>query len=340
MRFESPLFLLLLLLTPLLMVGSNGLFLIRRRLPRRKDVLAFASPVALAQLGETPRLRRRPIIINTLRVGAYCCFVIALARPQAGIRFSEIEESGRDIMIALDTSGSMNALDFSLDGKRTDRLSALKHVVSDFIGERTGDRMGLIVFGTDVFTQAPLTTDQNVLKDFVKSLEIGMVGEGTALGDGLAIAVKRLKSIPGSSKVIVLVSDGAKTSGNIEPKQAAEIAAKEGIKVYSIGIGSDKPAPYRVQGFFGESRLEYRPSDLDEKTLKEIASLTGGKYYNAQQTDGFVDIMHEISQLEQRVDKSFEYIDYDERYLPFVLVGLVLLLSHELLLATRFITVP
>jgi Ca-activated chloride channel family protein len=339
-HFDSPLFFLLLLLVPLLFVSADGLFFVRRKQGVRKNAVSFSSPVPLNSLPVSRKLKERPWVLNLLRTAAFICFVVALARPQTGILFSEVEESGRDIMLAVDTSGSMNALDFSIDGKRVDRLAALKHVVENFIDGRKGDRMGLIVFGTDVFTQCPLTMDQSVLKDFVAGLGIGMVGEGTALGDAIAVAVKRLKNIPGDSKVIVLVTDGVKTAGNVEPKQAAEIAAKAGIKIYTIGIGGNKPAPFRVTGIFGEARLEYRPVELDEKTLREIAELTGGKYYNAQKTETLEDIYKEISKLEERVDKSYEYIEYQEQFFPIVCVGLIFLLIHELLASTRYVTAP
>ena len=340
MHFENPIFFLLLLFVPLLFLGADGLFFFRRRMPARKDVVLFASPVELGALPKSGRLRERPWVLNALRIVAYSSLVIALARPQTGIRFSETEASGRDIMLVLDTSGSMNALDFSLDGERVDRLTALKRVMLSFIDSRKGDRIGLVVFGTDVFTQCPLTMDQNVLKEFVAGLDIGMVGEGTAMGDAIAVAVKRLRTIPGNSKVIVLVTDGVKTAGNVEPKEAAAIAAKEGIKSYTIGIGGNKPAPFRVTGIFGESRLEYRPVELDEKTLKEIADITGGKYYNAQQTEALDDIYQQISKLEERTDKSYEYIEYNEQFVGFLLLSLLTFLTHEMLAATRYASIP
>ena len=336
--FESPWLLLLLIFGPLLCCARDGMPLFGRRRTARLNGLLFSAPVGVSDLPVAARVRERPFILNTMRLLGFSCLVIALARPQTGITFSETEESGRDIMLSLDTSGSMAALDFSIDRQRVNRLAALKHVMTDFVDARKGDRMGLIVFGSDVFTQCPLTMDQDVLKDFVSRLEIGMVGEGTALGDAIAVSVKRLRDIKANSKVLVLVTDGVRTAGSLDPIEAAQLAAKAGIKIYSIGIGGNKPAPFPVRGIFGETRLDYRPVELDEKTLQAVAQLTGGEYYNAQKTEALEDIYRKISELEERVEKSYEYVEYHEQYLGFALCGLFLFLIHEMLAATRYST--
>jgi len=338
LTFATPYALLLLLATPFLLVGATGDSLLR--LQRSVNGIRFASIVPFPAYTGAGRLRERMWILNLLRSAAFVTLVIALARPQAGTSFVESEASGRDIMIAMDTSGSMNALDFFLDGQRVDRLTALKQVVKKFIEGRKGDRMGLVVFGSEVFTQCPLSLDHSVLKELTDGLQIGMAGEGTALGDALVIAVKRLRDIKADSRVIVLVTDGVKTAGSVEPKAAAEVAKQAGMKVYTIGIGGNKPAPFRVTGVFGEPRLEYRPVELDQKTLKEIADMTGGRYFNAQKTETLEEVYKEISKLEERVEKTYEYYEYRELYLPFLIFGFCCFLLHELLAATRYLIVP
>ncbi len=339
MHLAHPVALLLLAAIPFVWIRADGEFVLGGAKNSGARFL-FASPVGLRELAALGRGGRRATVLNALRSGCLVAAIVALARPQVAGQFVETEEGGRDIILALDLSGSMRALDFMVDGKRVDRNTALKIVVKKFIADRQGDRMGLVVFGNEVYTQCPLTTDTKILSDFVSGLEVGMVGDGTALGDGLAVAVKRLRNIPGNSRVIVLVTDGVKTAGSLEPAAAAEIAKKEGIKVYTIGIGSDKPAPFPTTGMFGETRLEYLPVDLDEDTLKHIAETTGGKYFRGQEMDKLSEIYDEISALEKRVDTGVGSIEYEDNYLAPVLLAFVLFIAHELLTRTRYEAVP
>src|SRR5690606_30758695 len=149
-----------------------------------------------------------------------------------------------------------------------------------------------------------------------------------------------LRDIPAESRVVVLITDGEKTAGSVEPPEAAELAKKEGIKVYTIGIGGNKPAPFRVTGMFGQPQLQYRDVPLDEKMLRQIADITGGKYYNAARVEELEEVYRQISQIEQRTERTFEYRDYDEHFFPFLLVGLIAFLLHELLISTRYMIVP
>lgn len=331
----------------LLLFAAVPFLLDRRGSSTRPD--AVTETIAFATVGDLAdaaakrtarKLRERSLVLNVLRVIAFSALVLALARPQSSTLFAEVDESGRDIMLSLDVSGSMNALDFFVDGKRTTRLAALKSVVSKFVSERKGDRIGLVIFGSDVFTQCPLTTDHRVLADFVRALEVGMVGDGTALGDGIAVAIRRLRAIPGSSRVIVLVTDGVRTAGSIEPLEAAEIAKREGIKIYTIGIGGNRPAPFEVTDAFGYSRIEYRPVELDEAALRQIAAHTGGLYFNAEATERLNQIYQEISKLEERIDRGLDYFQYEEHFMPFLLLGLVALILHEVAAHTRYLVVP
>ncbi|MBP9838408.1 MAG: VWA domain-containing protein [Proteobacteria bacterium] len=341
MTFHSPYFFILILGLPFILKNYQGLPLVSlRKRDKNFTAISFSSGVDFSKLPKGKKLTESIAVLNILKSLCLLFLTLALARPQTSTSFSDTLETGRDIMLSLDISGSMRAMDFTIQGKNVERLTALKTVVSEFIEQRVGDRIGLVIFGTDVFTQCPLTTDKNILNQFVSNLEIGMVGEGTALGDGIAIAVKRLKSIKENSKVIILVTDGVKSAGNIDPLQAAEIAKNENIKIYSIGIGGNKPAPFKIVGPFGLTTTQYINVELDEKTLSKIAEATGGKYYNAQDADKLKEIYQEISDIEQRVDKSTNYFVYKEEFLSYLLIGLALLLIHETLKITRYQILP
>jgi Ca-activated chloride channel family protein len=234
----------------------------------------------------------------------------------------------------------MRALDFHIDGERVTRLQALQSVVGDFVREREGDRMGLVVFGSEVFTQCPLTKDIGVLSDFVSTLEIGMAGEGTALGDGTAIGLKRLKEIETDSKVLVLVTDGLQTAGKMNPLDAAAIAKQMGVKIYSIGIGGVGAAPFPSRTLFGFETLSYKDVPLDVETLTDMAKMTGGKYFHAKSTEELVSVYDEIDSLEERVETKFEHIEYEERYWWFLLSGVILFFLAESLRASYFRVIP
>ena len=349
MRFETPAAFCLVVFLPFLLEREHRAWLVeklrlKKWLKPREQGVQFASAVNYALLSaaakqSSPRAVRGAMVMSLLRAAAFLLLVFALARPQEGVAFRQIDSSGRDIMLALDLSGSMQALDFFLDGKRVDRLVALKSVVLRFIKERQGDRIGLVVFGDKVFVQCPLTTDHEALKQFVDSLEIGMAGQSTAIGDALGISLKRIRSIKENSKVIVLVTDGKSNAGLLQPKEAAEIAKKMGVKIYCIGIGGPEPAPFPVKDVFGRTGLVDREMEYDGDALTEIANITGGKYYNAKDTDGFAKIIAEISKIEERKEKTFEYVDYEERFLPFLTAGVLLFLTAELLASSWYLKV-
>ena len=181
-------------------------------------------------------------------------------------------------MLALDTSGSMKALDFIQNDKRDTRLTMVKDVVSKFIENRTNDRMGMVVFGSEAYTQCPLTLDQNILQSFLRKLDIGMAGDSTAIGSAIGIAVKRLKDLKSDSKLIILLTDGRNNAGNLAPLQAAQTAKAFGIKIHTIGVGTRGKAPFLVNSIFGQ-RYVYQEVDIDEDTLKEISQVTGGQYF-------------------------------------------------------------
>lgn len=330
MQFHNPeAFLLLIFIWPLLAKSK-----------RPTTGVTFVAPFSLAELHTSQRVLLSRTILPALKVLVFGLLVVALARPQYSSSFVEVEDTGRDIMLALDLSGSMAALDFKLNGKTVERVDALKHVVTDFIAKRAGDRMGLVVFGDAAFTQCPLTTDHRLLQSFVNELEVGMSGRATAVGDAIAVALKRIKDIEGKSKVIVVVTDGKSNAGNISPLEAARLAKELGVKIYTVGIGGPGYAPLRVPTIFGGTAVVNHLMDYDEKTLKEIASTTGGAYFNAKTTEALQKIYQDIDRLEERSDKRYEYIEYEENYFPLVVLGLALLLLHELLSATVLLRIP
>jgi Ca-activated chloride channel family protein len=265
--------------------------------------------------------------------------VIALARPQAGQKETEILTEGIDIVLCLDTSGSMRALDFEREGRRTDRLEVVREVVKAFIQKRQNDRIGMVVFGEQAFTQCPLTMDYGVLLSFLDRIEIGMAGDSTAVGSALATGVKRLKEVPGKSKVVILVTDGRNNAGRIAPETAAEIARTYEVKVYTIGVGVEGDSPFLMETLFGK-RYVYQKVDLDEETLKHIADVTGGAYFRAEDTASLEKIYEQIDEMERTEAKVKEYMEYEELFAQFAFPGLLLILTGFVLENTRFRKIP
>jgi Ca-activated chloride channel homolog len=225
---------------------------------------------------------------------SWILLVTATARPQWVGEALELPVSGRDLMMAVDLSGSMQVEDFRINGKTVDRLTATKYVAGDFIQQRQGDRMGLILFGRNAYLQTPLTFDLTTVKTLLMESAIGLAGKETAIGDAIGLAIKRLKDNKESSKVLILLTDGANTAGEVAPLKAAELAANYGLKIYTIGIGADEMIR---QSFFGPQRIN--PSqDLDEKTLTAIAQQTGGQYFRARDTEALSEIYKKLDQLE------------------------------------------
>lgn len=334
--FHTPYAFILLCLVP---------FLILRRFeknPKSEHPLSMqAIPFLIASGTFDPQrmpvpiyIKYRHLIISFLKILTWVLLVVALARPQSGTFKTEEEADVRDLLITLDTSGSMKALDFEIQGERVSRLNALQSVVDTFIQGRKSDRMGLMVFGADVYTQCPLTLDHDLLRQYVQSLEIGMAGDSTALGDALALSIKRLKSIPSKSKAIILVTDGLKNSGQVEPRQAAEIAKRLGVRVYTIGIGGKAPAPFPVEDIFGRSTLIVKEVPLDEDTLKFISQTTGGKYFNAVNTDELEKVYKEIDSLETRKERTPRLVSENEHCQIFLVLGFFLFILTEILSRT------
>lgn len=237
-----------------------------------------------------------------LAMAAWCLLVLACTRPQWLGEPIEQGVSGRDLMLAVDLSGSMEERDFIINDQAVDRLTATKLVANEFIERRVGDRLGLILFGTNAYLQVPLTFDRKTVQTLLNEAFLKLAGESTAIGDAIGLAVKRLQAQQTDSRVLILLTDGANTAGKVSPIKAAEIAAQHQLKIYTIGIGADEMV---VRSFFGSRKVN--PSrDLDEKTLTAIAEKTGGQYFRARNTD-------ELKQIYQLLDK-LEPVEKDTQF--------------------------
>ena len=281
--------------------------------------------------------------LNRIPMLLRCCCLILLvltcARPQLYNVSREIRSPGVDIMVCLDTSGSMRALDFKLNGKPVSRLSAVKKVVGEFITKRETDRIGLVVFGEEAFTQSPLTMDKGLLLGLVEKMEIGMAGDRTAIGSALAIGGKRLKNLKAKSRILVLLTDGRNNAGDITPEEAAEAVRVLGIKIYTIGVGGKGPAPFKVKTFFG-TRTVHQRVDLDDDTLKKIALVGGGKYFRAGDSERLSEIYDIIDREEKTDIKVKEFFHFRELYRYFLVPALILLCIEILLKMTVLRIIP
>ncbi len=350
-RLVHPLFLVLVLLVPL------GLWYAKRRV--RRGTVRFSSIVPFRSVRTTARVRFR-FLVPLLRVLALVLLVVALARPQQGDELTPIQAEGIAIMIVMDASGSMRAEDFELDGRKAMRIDAVKSVIHDFVrGKgslpgRPNDQIGLISFTGYPVPRAPLTLDHGAVLDVLKSVEApdpkkvekNRFGQAlypedfqTGIGDALAKGAERLRDIEATSKVMILLSDGANNYGHLKPSEAATIAKSFDIKVYTIGIGQSGVIMEKVMSLFGPM-MRPRQSDLDEATLEAIAAATGGKYYNAASTDALKEVYEEIDALEKTEIISERFYRWDEKFQGWALAALGLLVAEVLLGQTLFRRLP
>jgi Ca-activated chloride channel family protein len=273
-------------------------------------------------------------VLFGVRLLILALIIVVLARPQSINKWQDINTEGIDIIIALDISGSMLAQDF-----RPDRLEASKAVAVEFISGRPTDRIGLVVYSAESFTQCPLTTDHAVLINLMQDIKSGMIEDGTAIGMGLANAVARLKDSKAKSKVVILLTDGVNNRGSIAPLTAAEIAKTFNVRVYTIGVGTQGTAPAPVQTPYGV-QIRQVPVEIDEGILKNIADITGGKYFRATNNQKLVEIYKEIDQMEKsRIDVR-EYSKKEEKYLAYGLSALLLLLIEIIIRKTILRNIP
>ena len=266
-----------------------------------------------------------------LRLCAIGCLIIVLARPQIKDHWRSSSVDGTDIVISMDISSSMLAKDF-----KPNRLEAAKDVASKFVAKRESDNMGLVIFAAEGFTGVPMTTDRSILISYINGLELGLLEDGTAIGDGLSMAINRIKTGKAKSKSIILLTDGSNNTGIVAPITAAEIAKKHNIKVYTIGVGSNGEALYPTSNAFGQITYSYQKVVIDEPTLKEIANITGGKYFRATNNNVLDDVFSEIDKLEKtKIDiKNFTHTEDNYMLWAWLALGFFLLeiiLRHTIL---------
>ncbi|MFH0991973.1 MAG: VWA domain-containing protein [bacterium] len=325
--FANPWILWFLLLIPLLAVWQW------RHRQKIVSELTFSSLKPFGTIRPSLRERLRDVPAG-FRLLALACFIIALARPQSVTSRENITTEGIDIVLVLDISGSMLAEDFS-----PNRLVAAKQVAEDFVDGRMNDRIGLVIFSAESFTQCPLTMDYGVLKSLLREVKKGMIEDGTAIGLALANGVNRLKDSKAKSKVMILLTDGVNNRGEIDPLTAAKIAVTYGIRVYTVGVGAQGQAPYPVQTPFGIQR-QLVPVDLDEKSLSTIAEMTGGRYYRATDNRKLKAIYKEIDQLERTKIEVTAYKRYTELFYRWLTGGLIALLLEIGLASTVLRKIP
>lgn len=263
------------------------------------------------------RLRHIPFAVRLLAIGL---LIVALARPQSFSSGENVTTEGIDIAMVLDISGSMLAEDF-----KPNRLEAAKNVIDNFVEGRITDRIGLVIFSREAFTQCPLTIDYSVLRNLLLDIRTGMIEDGTAIGNGIANGINRLKESDAKSRIIILLTDGVNNAGEVDPISAAEIAKAFGIRIYTIGVGTRGEAPYPVQTPFG-TRYQMVPVDIDEAMMTKIADLTGGQYFRATNNRALAEIYQKIDKLEKTKIEITSYKNASEKYHSWLWGGLLLLL--------------
>lgn len=326
-EFASPAYLfLLLLLIPIIIwyILKNG---------KSQAEITVSSVSPFAHMKKSPKIYLRHALF-VLRLIAISLLILILARPQSSVSWKETNTEGIDIVMAMDISSSMLAQDF-----KPDRLEAAKDVATKFILGRETDRIGLVVFAGESFTQCPLTTDHAVLVNLLKDIQSGMIEDGTAIGLGLANAINRLKDSDAKSKVAILLTDGVNNRGEIAPETAAELAASFGVRVYTIGVGTVGNAPYPVQTAFGV-QMRPMPVEIDEAVLRKIAAKTDGKYFRATNKESLKSIYEEIDKLEKTKIEVKNFSSKNEMYFGLGLLVLLIVILELLLRYTVLRIIP
>jgi len=327
MEFLHPEYLyLLLLLLPLIVW-----YVVRLSKTQASFKLASADAFRAMKPDFRVTMRHLPFALRLISLGL---IIIVIARPQSVSSWEETESQGIDIVMALDVSGSMLAQDL-----QPDRLQAAKKVAAEFITDRRNDNIGLVIFAGESFTQCPLTTDHTVLLNLLNEINFGAIEDGTAIGLGLATSVNRLKDSDSESRVVILLTDGTNNSGQIAPLTAADLARSYGIRVYTVGVGTKGMAPTPVNTPYG-IRMQNMPVDIDEKTLTEIAAMTGGQYFRAQDTEGLRQVYGEIDEMEKYLISVQNVTRRHEMFLPFALLALGLILMELVLRRTWLRNIP
>lgn len=321
--FAHPQFFLLLLLIPLLLFWQF-------KKKKKQATFVLSSTQGLDKISGNWKTTMRWLMPFS-RLMSIIFLVIALARPQNSNINETVNSEGLDIVMSIDISGSMLAEDF-----KPNRIEAAKKVAQTFVENRPTDRIGLVIFSGESFTQCPLTTDQNVLREQMKNIRSGLLEDGTAIGMGLATAVERLRNSQAKTKIIILLTDGVNNAGLIDPITALEIAKAYKIRVYTIGVGSQGSAPYPVKDQFGRTSMQQMPVQIDEALMQKISRETGGKYFRAVNNNTLSKVYSEIDRLEKTKIEINSFKRYAELYLPYALLGLGFLFLEILLRNTLF----
>lgn len=314
MFFEYPALLWLLVIPALMLVHYVYIELSGRRPHLRVPDVKFWKAGGRSVLGV---IRHLPFLLRTI---ALVMIIIAIARPRSSTKMDKIDTEGIDIVLAMDVSTSMLARDFT-----PDRISAAKDIAIEFISQRPSDRMGIVVFAGESYTQCPLTTDRATLINLMKEIETGLIEDGTAIGNGLATAVARMQNSDAKSRVVILLTDGVNNSGEITPQTAADIAKTYGIRVYTIGVGANGTAPYPVMTPWGV-QMQNVEVEIDENLLKNIAETTGGRYFRATDNTKLSEIYSEINKMEKARTTIDSFPIYKELFTGFALIALACLL--------------
>ncbi len=319
MFFEYPALLWLLVIPALMLVHYIYIELSGRRPHLRVPDVKFWKAGGRSVLGV---IRHLPFLLRTI---ALVMIIIAIARPRSSTKMDKIDTEGIDIVLAMDVSTSMLARDFT-----PDRISAAKDIAIEFISQRPSDRMGIVVFAGESYTQCPLTTDRATLINLMKEIETGLIEDGTAIGNGLATAVARMQNSDAKSRVVILLTDGVNNSGEITPQTAADIAKTYGIRVYTIGVGANGTAPYPVMTPWGV-QMQNVEVEIDENLLKNIAEITGGRYFRATDNTKLSEIYSEINKMEKARTTIDSFPIYKELFTGFALIALACLLLEVLI---------
>lgn len=323
LSFAHPLYFGLLLLIPFMIWWQQ------RNKATDNPAIRLTTLAGITRVKPTWRVRFRPALFG-LRVIALIALTVALARPQSSNTTENIDSEGVDIVLSIDVSGSMLAEDL-----QPNRIEAAKKVALNFVDQRPTDRLGLVIFSGESFTQCPITIDHNVLKEQLSNIKSGMLQDGTAIGMGLATGVDRLRYAKGKSRVLILLTDGVNNTGLIDPMTALEIAKSYKVRVYTIGVGSMGQAPYPVQTPFGIQK-QMMPVQIDEPLMRKIATETGGKYYRATNNASLASIYKDIDKLEKTKVEISSYKHYAELFFPFALMAIICLLLEVVLRYTVF----
>ena len=319
MFFEYPALLWLLVIPAFMLVHYVYIEVSGRRPHLRVPDIKFWKAGGRSVLGV---IRHLPFLLRTI---ALVMIIIAIARPRSSTKMDKIDTEGIDIVLAMDVSTSMLARDFT-----PDRISAAKDIAIEFVSQRPSDRMGIVVFAGESYTQCPLTTDRATLINLMKEIETGLIEDGTAIGNGLATAVARMQNSDAKSRVVILLTDGVNNSGEITPQTAADIAKTYGIRVYTIGVGANGTAPYPVMTPWGV-QMQNVEVEIDENLLKNIAETTGGRYFRATDNTKLSEIYSEINKMEKARTTIDSFPIYKELFTGFALIALACLLLEVLI---------